>query len=129
MISVLSEINEQFCMEKLFVSVSDFRISTFDDEFRFSILPTGPDPNTPNQQNVYIAWTQTILESSQRDQQIMISISTDHGTTFSTPIVINDDSLNGRSRYSIFVDPAVGPNGELYVSWEDNIYGIVMDAS
>ena len=47
----------------------------------------------------------------------MISRSTDNGVTFSSPpTVINDTPGEGGS----FADPAVGPNGEVYVSWSRN---------
>ena len=79
-------------------------------------LATGPDPVTPAQQNVYIAWTQNVTESG-TDQRIVVSRSTDGGTTFSAPLIINDASIAGTSAGNLFADPAVGPNGEVYVSW------------
>jgi hypothetical protein len=64
------------------------------------------------------------------DQQIAVSASTDGGATFSTPVVINDNSLFGRDR-ALFADPSVGPDGELYVSWHDfdNQARIMVDRS
>jgi hypothetical protein len=83
------------------------------------VLATGPDPAVPGRQNVYIAWTWNIpTPAGNVDQQISVSRSIDGGLTFSTPIVINDDSVNGRDR-ALVADPSVGPNGELYVSWND----------
>jgi hypothetical protein len=82
-------------------------------------LATGPDPVTPTQQNVYIAWTQNITEASGTDQRIVVSRSTDGGATFSAPIIINDLSIAGTRGGNLFADPAVGPAGQLYVAWHD----------
>ena len=93
-------------------------------------LATGPDVITPTQQNVYIAWTQNITEASGTDQRIVISRSTDGGATFSAPLIINDQSISGTKSNNLFADPAVGPNGELYVAWHDITAGQVwMDTS
>jgi hypothetical protein len=87
-------------------------------------LATGPDPSNPSQQNVYIAWTQNITEGLDVnndpivDQRIVVSSSMDGGLTFSAPLIISDDSIGGID-HSLFADPAVGPNGELYVAWHD----------
>ncbi len=83
------------------------------------VLATGPDPAVPGRQNVYIAWTWNIpTPSGNVDQQIAVSRSIDGGLTFSLPVVINDDSIAGRDR-ALVADPSVGPDGELYVSWND----------
>lgn len=81
-------------------------------------LATGPDPNTPAQQNVYIAWTKNVTEGT-TDQRIVVSVSTDGGVTFTSPVIINDGSISGTDSSNLYADPAVGPNGELYVSWND----------
>jgi hypothetical protein len=92
-------------------------------------LATGPDPNNPSQQNVYIAWTHNVTEPGV-DQQIVVSVSTDGGATFSAPLVINDASISGTSAGNLFADPAVGPNGELYVSWYNiNTGDVFLDVS
>lgn len=91
-------------------------------------LAAGPDPVTPTQQNVYIAWTKNISEMAGTDQRIVVSRSTDGGVTWSAPLVINDASIGGTSSGNLFADPAVGPNGELYVGW-DASGQILVDAS
>ena len=88
-------------------------------------LATGPDPVTPAQQNVYIAWTQNVTETG-TDQRIVVSSSTDGGATFSAPVIINDGSIGGTQAGNLFADPAVGPNGELYVAWHEIPTGQVM---
>jgi hypothetical protein len=93
-------------------------------------LATGPDPVVPTQQNVYIAWTQNITEGTGTDQRIVVSRSIDGGATFSAPIIINDLSIAGTRSGNLFADPAVGPNGEVYVAWHDIGAGQVwIDAS
>jgi hypothetical protein len=82
-------------------------------------LATGPDPSSPSQQNVYIAWTQNITEATGLDQRIVVSRSIDGGATFSAPVIINDPSIAGSRSGNLFADPAVGPLGELYVAWHD----------
>ncbi|HEU4928804.1 MAG TPA: FlgD immunoglobulin-like domain containing protein, partial [Candidatus Krumholzibacteria bacterium] len=83
------------------------------------VLAAGRDPFNPSQQNVYIAWTWNIpTPAGNVDQQIASSRSTDSGATFSVPLVINDDSIAGRDG-GLVADPSVGPNGEVYVSWND----------
>ncbi len=91
-------------------------------------LAAGPDPATPTQQNVYIAWTKNISEAGGTDQRIVVSRSTDGGLTWTAPLVINDASISGTSSGNLFADPAVGPNGELYVGWDANGQ-ILVDAS
>ena len=84
-------------------------------------IATGPDPSDPAQQNVYIAWTQNIPEPTldDLDQRIVLSASTDGGAFFSDPVIVNDLSILGTDGRNLFADPAVGPNGEIYVSWQD----------
>ena len=92
-------------------------------------LATGPDPFIPAQQNVYITWTNNVPETG-TDQRIVVSVSTDGGTTFSAPVIINDLSIAGTSQNNLFADPAVGPNGELYVAWENTSNGgVFVDVS
>jgi len=82
-------------------------------------LATGPNPVTPAQQDVYIAWTQNVVEAGGLDQRIVVSGSTNGGATFSAPLIINDPSIAGTRVGNLTADPAVGPNGELVVAWED----------
>src|SRR5437762_13993247 len=63
--------------------------------------------------NVYIAWDAAAGGSI--GGGVRVASSTDHGATFS---VTRADDPSGPGR-SIGASPAVGPNGELYVSWND----------
>jgi hypothetical protein len=80
-------------------------------------LATGPDPDNPTRTNLYVAWTQNIDEIGAIDQRVVIAQSFDGGATFSAPVIVNDSSINGTSLSNSYVDPAVGPNGEVYVEW------------
>jgi hypothetical protein len=92
-------------------------------------LATGRDPFNPNQQNVYMAWTQNVQEQAGVDQRIVVSGSTNGGATFSIPLIIADDAIAGVDS-ALFADPAVGPNGELYVAWHDlNSGQVLVDVS
>jgi hypothetical protein len=63
--------------------------------------------------NVYIAWD--AASGGSIGGGVRLATSTDHGATFSTTRV-DDQSGPGRS---IGASPAVGPNGEVYVAWND----------
>ncbi|MEO0087381.1 MAG: sialidase family protein [candidate division WOR-3 bacterium] len=62
--------------------------------------------NSPFQNNLYIVWTRFY------DTKIMISRSTDRGASWSSPIQVSDGSASVQWPVC-----AVGPNGEVYVSW------------
>jgi hypothetical protein len=63
--------------------------------------------------NVYIAWD--AASGGSIGGGVRVATSADHGATFSTTRA-DDPSGPGRS---IGASPAVGPNGELYVAWND----------
>jgi hypothetical protein len=48
---------------------------------------------------------------------VMISVSDDGGTTFSSPCTVNDDDKLGRGQE--YQDIAIGKDGEIYVVWLD----------
>jgi hypothetical protein len=75
-------------------------------------LTTGLDPTT-GRQAVYIAYTWNSRDLFWMDQEITVVGSNDGGDDWTRPCKIDDDDG------SIFADPAVGPNGELYVVWHD----------
>ena len=81
------------------------------------ILGTGPDPLVPGQQNVYVAYRLDV--GAAPDVQIHVTASYDGGVTFVNDQIINDDSAGAGNDFSSFGMPAVGPNGELYVVWDD----------
>ena len=69
--------------------------------------------NSPLRDNVYVAWDAAAGGSI--GGGIRVGSSTDHGATFT---VTRADNPSGPGR-SIGASPAVGPNGELYVAWND----------
>src|SRR5438067_5196164 len=75
------------------------------------------DTNTssPFRDNVYVAWDAAVGGST--GGGIRVATSTDHGASFS---VTRADDPSGPGR-SIGASPAVGPNGEVYVAWNDYV--------
>jgi hypothetical protein len=78
--------------------------------------------DSPYRNNLYMAWTEfdNLLEPTAEDSSfIVFSRSTDHGATWSPPVTVSevgglafDDSRTVEGAV-----PAVGPNGEVYLSW------------
>ena len=89
-------------------------------------LATGVEPVT-GREVVYVAYTRNVCEggaSCRLDQQIRVAGSRDGGLRWRlSDRPINDESLGrgagDRGVANLFAHPAVGPNGELYVSWHD----------
>jgi hypothetical protein len=89
--------------------------------------------NNSFRDNVYVTWTEfdNYGSSSFSDSsRILFSRSTDFGVSFSVPIKISDvggncidDDLTVEGAV-----PAIGPNGEIYVSWSGPL-GIMFDKS
>jgi hypothetical protein len=69
--------------------------------------------NSPFRDNVYIAWDAS--SGGSIGGGVRFARSTDHGATFRS---LRIDDLNGPGQ-SIGASPAVGPNGEVYVAWND----------
>src|SRR5438552_3489544 len=70
--------------------------------------------------NVYIAWDAAAGGSI--GGGVRVATSSDHGTGFS---VTRADDPSGPGR-SIGASPAVGPNGELYVAWNDYVANAIV---
>jgi hypothetical protein len=68
---------------------------------------------SPFRNNVYVAWD--TVEGF--NGKVNLARSTDHGVSFSVQRI--DDPQSGSGTNEIAADPAVGPNGELYVAWLD----------
>lgn len=87
----------------------------------------------PATNNIYVTWTQFDKYNSKSaadDSNILFSASKDGGETWSVPKMINQvpgDCLDDDNTVEGAV-PAVGPNGEIYVSWAGP-EGIVFDVS
>src|SRR5204863_8244832 len=70
--------------------------------------------------NVYIAWDAAAGGSI--GGGVRVATSSDHGAGFS---VTRADDPSGPGR-SIGASPAVGPNGELYVAWNDYVANAIL---
>lgn len=68
---------------------------------------------SPFRDNVYIAWDAAAGGSTSGG--VRVGASSDHGATFT---VTRADNPSGQGK-AIGASPAVGPNGELYVAWND----------
>src|SRR5260370_8003268 len=71
------------------------------------------NPNSPFRDNLYVAWDAASGGSSAGG--IRVAHSSDHGASFTA---VRADTPSGPSQ-SIGADPFVGPNGELYVPWNN----------
>jgi hypothetical protein len=69
--------------------------------------------NSPFRDNVYVAWD--AASGGSIGGGVRFAQSTDHGATF-TSLRIDDPNGPGQA---IGTSPAVGPNGEVYVAWND----------
>lgn len=101
-------------------------------------LATGIDPLS-GREAVYISYTQNVTESyygydrgyddngyqknqnrySPVDERIVVAGSNNAGAGWTDPTIVNDGSIRGTDKGNGFADVAVGPEGELYVSWFD----------
>lgn len=83
---------------------------------------TSDQTNSKFRKNLYISWTQFDKYGSRLpsdSSRILFSRSTDAGLNWSAPIVISDssgDCIDSSNTVEGAV-PAVGPNGEVYISW------------
>jgi hypothetical protein len=68
--------------------------------------------STATSGNVYVSWTHFVGNTT---NWIQLSVSTDHGHTWSAPLQISPASQNGGVQGS---QVAVGPSGEVYVVYE-----------
>ncbi|MBI5765030.1 MAG: hypothetical protein HZA51_16060 [Planctomycetes bacterium] len=89
-------------------------IVTPDNSLDKWIINTGPDPTTTSRDNIYVAYRISVGA----DVQLRLAASLDGGATWPTNTTVNDDATSGSS-FSTFGMPAVGPNGRLYVVWDD----------
>lgn len=84
------------------------------------MITADTNANSPFRDNIYIAWDAAAGGST--GGGIRVATSSDHGATFT---VTRADDPSGPGR-SIGASPAVGPNGELYVAWNDYSANAIM---
>lgn len=99
-----------------------------DKEWLIADMTTSPYRNS-----IYAAWTEfdAYGSASPTDStRILFSRSTDGGITWSTPVRVSDRGGNCIDSDSTVEGavPAVGPNGEVYLSWSGPL-GIMFDKS
>ncbi|HEV2415809.1 MAG TPA: sialidase family protein [Candidatus Dormibacteraeota bacterium] len=79
------------------------------------------NPSSPHKDRVYVAWDNASPKNgkSSDNDVVLESHSDDGGVTFSTPAQASPSQ--GGPAAVIGADPFVGPDGTLYVAWQDGI--------
>jgi hypothetical protein len=80
------------------------------------LITVDTNPNSPFRDTIYVTWD-TATGNSSSTNDIIVSRSTDGGRTFSDPVKASA-SVKGANA-AIGADPFVGPDGTLYVAWND----------
>lgn len=91
------------------------------------LIAVDTSPSSPFRDNVYVAWDLTGFvpptgqsSAPSAELTVLFSRSTDHGVTFSAPILPIGHTGQGVSApYN--ADPFVGPDGTVYVAYEDAV--------
>lgn len=81
--------------------------------------------DSPYRNTIYMAWTEfdSLDSPAPTDStRIVMSRSTNQGASWTPPIRVSDEGGSARDDYTTVegVVPAVGPNGEVYMSWAGN---------
>jgi len=84
------------------------------------MITTDINPGSALRDNIYVAWDAAAGGSI--GGGVRVGTSSDHGATFS---VTRADDPSGPGR-AIGASPAVGPNGELYVAWNDYVANAIV---
>ena len=106
---------------KSFPAATFFSFSSGSDHFNDKPMITADrNPRSPFRDSIYVAWDAASGGSS--GGGIRVAASRDHGATFS---VTRADDPSGPGK-SIGAVPFVGPNGELYVAWNDYAANAIM---
>lgn len=81
------------------------------------LYPSPYMASNPNNGDIYITWTAFGIDSlSGTGSDVYFSKSSDNGTTWSTPVIVNDDATNNHNYYSsIFVNDL----GEILIGFYD----------
>lgn len=99
---------------KTYSSVNFFGFENGSNHFNDKPMITADtNQRSPYRDNVYIAWDAAAGGSI--GGGVRFATSTDHGANFTT---VRVDDPNGPG-HSIGASPTVGPNGEVYVAWND----------
>ena len=106
---------------KSFPAATFFGLSGGSDHFNDKPMITADrNARSPFRDNIYVAWD--AASGGSIGGGIRVATSTDHGASFT---VTRADDPSGPGR-SIGAVPFVGPNGELYVAWNDYAANAIM---
>jgi hypothetical protein len=95
-------------------NVTFFNFSNGSDHFNDKpMIAADTNLNSPFRDNVYLAWD--AASGGSISGGVLLARSSDHGASFA---VTRIDAPSGQGR-AIGADPFVGPDGELYVAWND----------
>ncbi len=78
------------------------------------MLTVDNNPTSPTKGRIYVAWDENFATA----QHIELVWSDDNGLTWHAPVQVDINGSGG----VIYADPAVGPDGRVYVIWND--YGV-----
>ena len=106
---------------KTYPSVTFFSFENGTNHFNDKPMITADTNGTsPFRDNVYIAWD--AASGGSIGGGVRVGASSDHGASFS---ITRADDPSGPGR-SIGASPAVGPNGEVYVAWNDYVANAIV---
>src|SRR5882757_5925800 len=106
---------------KTYPGVNFFSFENGNNHFNDKPMITADtNPGSALRDNVYIAWD--AASGGSIGGGVRVATSSDHGASFS---VTRADDPSGPGR-AIGASPAVGPNGELYVAWNDYIANAIV---
>ncbi|MEV6106700.1 sialidase family protein [Streptomyces sp. NPDC051940] len=80
-------------------------------------------PTSPFFGRVYLTWTE--FRALGTSEPVMVSVSADGGNTFSLPKQLSPAGNNGTGNGRQGSMPAVGPDGTVYVAWEQGFEHLV----
>ncbi|MBV8997723.1 MAG: exo-alpha-sialidase [Solirubrobacterales bacterium] len=92
-----------------------------------ALMAIDDNANSRFRDRIYVTWTAFAADGSSYIYEVH---SNDYGQTFSTPVLVSGDSAlctntfgqgtpNGKCNENQFSDPFVGPDGSLYVAWNN----------
>src|SRR6266480_4548929 len=106
---------------KTYPSVTFFSFENGTNHFNDKPMITADtNPGSALRDNVYIAWD--AASGGSIGGGVRVATSSDHGASFS---VTRADDPSGPGR-AIGASPSVGPNGELYVAWNDYVANAIV---
>jgi hypothetical protein len=90
------------------------------------------NPSSPFFGRVYAAWDNASgangkPSSEKNGNNLLVSFSTDHGASFSPPVVASPFVKGGTG--AIAADPFVAPDGTLHVAWLDYVHSLLAESS